>query len=377
MKEEKQLRNVSIELLRIVAFCMVILNHILNRHYTTSSGEIYNTVCFMNMFNIVAVPCFFMITGYFSFDQYSIKQSMKKCLWRIVLPTAIVIVLTLQIYPVVTSGGGANIDWAECFRFDIDTYANLWSNLRGWSVSIYGISHLWYIQAYVKIVLLMPVLAMLCSGDARVTQARRYIIILILTGILIRNWMISRPNDWMVSPYIPFDVCTLAVLLGYEVRNDEVILKRNWLTCCVAFIGYIICSIIGYGLEMDLISRENVFNDYYFHYESIPCQLASVCFFVMFVIMPVKVNQRISKVISVIGKATFPAYLLQGLVLIPVSTVVDGWGIFHGTVKYVISAVLCIVILIVVSLPWIIIESLIKKKRKSRKEEKDGISNSK
>lgn len=352
-------RNVSIEILRILSFCMVIFNHILNRHYTIADGSMYNTVCFFNMFNIVAVPCFFMITGYFTFNHYSFLESLKKCVFNILLPTIIAIILTMQLYPVLSSTGG-NIRFAECFQFDWNRYMDLWMHVRAWNISVVGVSHLWYIQSYVKVIILMPVLALICSNSPKATMARRYLIIIILLGLGIQNWMTSIPNEWMLLPYIPFDTCVLAILSGYEIKNDEKYLKKRWTTSLGFFFGYIVFSIIGYVLEKSLVSGSEGFNDYYFHYASVPCQLASVCIFITFIVMPLRVNDTVSKIICKIGKATFPAYLLQGLCLVPVSNLVNSWKLFHGMSNYIISTMLCILILITISLLWITIEKAFK-----------------
>lgn len=86
-------RNINIEVLRICSAWLVILTHVLNKNYTDGAGQIRDKVCLLNTICIVAVPCFFMVAGYFASRGQSIARKLRHVGLSVVVPSLIVIFL--------------------------------------------------------------------------------------------------------------------------------------------------------------------------------------------------------------------------------------------------------------------------------------------
>lgn len=153
-------RNMSVDLLRVILMFMIIVHHILLRGcglrnlYKNSFDNNNLLFSFLNVFLVVAVNCFFLISGY-----YGIKKNLKKA-----------IKLTLAVYVIYWIINIAGL-----------IFGNEILNTEFIKGIIFPISQYWYIFVYLVLSFIGPYLNILLD-QITVYQERE------LLGILLIIW---------------------------------------------------------------------------------------------------------------------------------------------------------------------------------------------
>lgn len=131
-------RNLSLDLLRIIACFLVILYHSRGLNHDSINGtplSVFNAACGFGafFFGRLGVPLFLMIGGYFAFQpESSTFTFLKKRLGRVVIPTLFWLLLSTLLI------GGTN-----------DFFNNVWH--------LKCAGHLWYMYTLIGILFLIPV----------------------------------------------------------------------------------------------------------------------------------------------------------------------------------------------------------------------------
>ena len=190
--------------------------------------------------------------------------------------------------------------------------------------SSFGAAHLWYIFAYIEIIVAMPVLKLMCVNDIKHNHIRRYCMILSGLYIVFEN-IIYFVNGILNTEFCTYDYSLinknfLYVLIGYEcylLVQDNDIVKRtterlsfrnsSWFFLVV----YVLCN-VGVCLE-ELIclicfkKRQEML--YYSRYSTLHF-VSSSALFMFFMYLPLK-NERVNNIIRFIGDKTFYIYLIH------------------------------------------------------------------
>ena len=142
MQRADSKRNIQIELLRLVCCILVIFNHTYNQFFFNGRGELNWFPTIANLFNVCAVGCFLMITGFFMFDGgFSYGKKLKKLVIDVLIPTAVVVV-GIMLYRTIV--GAQSISFFESLKNEIEY---LMRQVLAWGfVEDYG--YLWFILAY-------------------------------------------------------------------------------------------------------------------------------------------------------------------------------------------------------------------------------------
>jgi len=138
-------KNYNIEILRVIAFVMVIVIHVSNyfcRAYgTISSGE-YAYSLIINSLARVSVPCFFMMSGALLLGRC---ETMQKALKRAFRFLVVLLVWTAIYYLFNTFYTKQGCDWKLLLEKPAE-------------------AHLWYLYVMIPIYFVLPFLQVLCQG---------------------------------------------------------------------------------------------------------------------------------------------------------------------------------------------------------------------
>lgn len=304
MKKQTQ-RNIPIEILRCVCALLVILTHVLNKNYQDSAGIIRDRVCSLNTICIVAVPCFFMITGFFARKGQSSLKKIRQMAISVLVPTLIAILIYQALWAWIS---GESTFFQSVQQAD---YRQIWSAVVTWSINkLPGCSPFWYVTTYVQLILLFPVISLLCTNERETAIARRVIFSLCIFAYLVKDMQQVIPFEGTM--YKPFDRSVVYFLLGYEASLID------WRKISYRYL------VLGAGagfISMYLFTRliymhSGTFSDYFFHYETVPCVLASVCVFGLCLKfkMP-EISSKKRKCVILLADASFYVYLTHNAIL--------------------------------------------------------------
>ena len=298
-------RNINVEVLRICSAWLVILTHMLNKNYTDSTGGIRDKVCLLNTICIVAVPCFFMVAGYFATKGQSIARKLRHVGISVVIPSLIVIFLYQALWAWITGQASLTQSISQA------DYGAIWTHSITWSINkLPGCSTLWYITTYVQLMLMFPVFSLLCAEGKEARNARITVYALCLSAYFIKD--LQQLISFGGTMFKPFDRSVFYFLLGYELSRVDWKKIPVWVPAAGLAAG---CAMM-YGLTRGIYGISGSFSDYFFHYETVPCAVASVSAFglAMKLRCP-SPDSKTGKMIIQLADATFYVYLIHNGIL--------------------------------------------------------------
>lgn len=297
--------NINIELLRIVCAFLVIQTHVLNRHLVVNGSEIRDKVCILNTVSIVAVPCFLMITGYFTRKDQDWLHKIKKTITAIVLPTLLIAVISTIIFPWV-----CHISSLKESIYNAN-YSAILPAILAWRIeTLPGCSHLWYITAYCRLILVFPLLSYLCDEDRNARLARRGLYLLYVIAVFyndLRQVYQQMPNLYF---YNIIDSRIMFFLLGYEFNG---VCDKFKMGGAMTVFGCLMMFV----MTRWVAAETGRFSDFFFHYQTVPCMIASFGSFAFFLSLRLeRLPQKLVDCIRFLGKQTWLVYLVH---LIPLN----------------------------------------------------------
>lgn len=316
----KSKRDASIELIRIVACMMVVLVHLSLNVFDQYHSQVDWSRLFEKCFLSDGVPIFYLIFGFFLCNGRSYKKIWKNTLKKVVVPVLIFVLFAQVFFMFILNQ--QSISW--CIQ---NAFTNL--NLQGiFRTIITGdvthinslCSHLWYIISYLKIVLWVPVLWLLCKDDNNSKLARRMIIGFGILGCVIKDVQrfavlpIGRINEFFMV-----DIDILYVLLGYELFVHKDKIKNNKKVCILSGLAFVAINVIRYKLEMNYMVLNNFFEitgrETFVDWKCTALNFVSaLSIFMFFYSFDIK-GEKLSKIINWIADKTFGIYLIHYLLL--------------------------------------------------------------
>lgn len=298
-------RQSSFELLRIIAMCMIITMHYMNKGMElpklsveyTLGNSIYHLIY---SFCLGAVNVYVLISGYFLCDsRWEPKKLIK--LWIQILSYSILIALVAS----------------ACGYIEI-THMNLGILQQVFLPIEY--EHYWFATAYMMMYILVPVLV---SAVNNLSQNQLKVVILVI--LVVFSGLKS------VNPYlIPWDrygcdalwfMC-LFLVAGYIKRYRTCLLSSMRASVVVYVAGSAMTFIIAnvYAVLVRHTGRFEFSMDMVYSYNYVTVLLASVGLFGIFYNLSIKEdgedNSHLIRLINKIGSCTFGVYLLHEHILI-------------------------------------------------------------
>ena len=182
-------------------------------------------------------------------------------------------------------------------------------------------AHLWYIFSYVKIIIWIPVLWLVCKEEKTPKLARRMILVFGIISCIITDIQrfVTLPNIGAIKVFNFVDREIIYVLLGYELFIHKDKIKNNRKVCIISLIGFGLVNIMRYKIEMqymvanyftDIVGREN-FMEWKYTCLNI---ISGLCLFMFLYSFELK-NEKLNKIILWISDKTFGIYLIHYLIL--------------------------------------------------------------
>ncbi len=316
----KSKRDSSIELIRIVACAIVVLLHLSLNVFDEYHAQVDWSRLFEKCFLSEGVPIFYLIFGFFLCNGRSYKKIWKSTLKRVIIPV-LIFVLFAQIFFMFILNKQP-LSW--CFEnafINLNIQGIFRTILTGDVVHINSLcAHLWYIISYLKIILWVPVLWLICKEDTNPKLARRMIIGFGMLAMIIRDIQrfVKLPIG-EINAFQMVDLDILYVLLGYELFVHKDKIKNNKKICLIAGLAFVAINVIRYKIEMNYM----VINNFYeitgretfadWRYTALSF-ISAISLFMFLYSFDIK-GEKISKVINWIADKTFGIYLIHYLLL--------------------------------------------------------------
>lgn len=358
--DKSKKRDISIDLIRIVACISVILTHlclqVLNRCYNRIDWSRLLEKSFLTD----GVPLFFMITGFFLVNGRSYKKIWKSTFFKILLPTFIFVIFVQMFQPFILN----QASFIDCIRNVNFSLVPIIQAILKADVKYLGslCDHLWYIFSYIKIVIWIPILWLVCKEIDNSKLARR-----IMLGLSFASAILTDIQKFGIIPVVgEINILTIIpreimyVLLGYELFVHKDKIKNNKKICIISLIGFIILNLIRYKTEMfymvlnyltDIVGRPNFME---WRYTSL--NIFSGIFLFLFLYSFEIKNEKISKILVWISDKTFGIYLIHYLILAKIDLYK-----FEKIEKFIFEILYLIIGLIITFAISIIIVTIIQK----------------
>ncbi len=344
-------RNVNIECIRIVGCFMVVFLHTLS----FNKGLNYYEENILKVFVLNGVALFWMITGFFMFtsDKKYILR-VKNVLLTIFIPSMIILLFTQLFAPWLKSQQSV----LYCLKNPNFDWKTILSDFFSWQVNNTPICmHLWYVWAYMRLIIWFPLLRLLCKDEVKENKIRRgYLILTLLCMTLSSIWLIPQhllKTDITVTIFSPFDINILYVLLGYEMyiwikkERERDFFWKNINTRKMKRISVVVIlfmNILLFGISMLCKGIDLKFNNFA-SIKMITVIISTVCIFYIF--MHIEVKESLKKMILFIADKTFYIYLLHYMIIRKITTSVKFKEILdsmNGWVSFVLISLSAFVI---------------------------------
>lgn len=319
-EKKAKVRDYSVDLIRIFACFTVILMHLSLHIYNIYDIQVDWSRLFEKAFFTEGIPLFFMITGFFITNGRTYKKIWKGTIKKVLIPVAFYVVLSQIFYKFIVN----QETFIECLR---NWY--LYINLPGITEAILkadltplqGIcDHLWYIFSYVKVMIWVPVLWLVCKDEPIPNLARRIMIVLQFLHMLlidIQRFYVLPMGE--ISSFTIIDFEIIYVLLGYEMFRHKDMIKGNkklrWISLAVFIIG----NILRYKLEQQLMIMNSytdimgraTFVEWRYTSLNVITGIFTFAFFYTYNVT----NLKFQKILEWISDKTFGIYLVHYLIL--------------------------------------------------------------
>ena len=317
--ETKNKRDISVDLIRVVACLTVIATHLCLQVLNQAYNRIDWSRLLEKSFFTDGVPIFFMITGFFIANGRSYKKIWKSTIFKIVLPAFLFVIFTQIFYPFFTN----QESFIYCLKnVKINLIGIIQAILKADVTYLNSLcAHLWYIFSYIKIVIWIPILWLVCNKTKEAKLARRIMILFASLNLVLmdiqRFFTLPTIGEIKILNIVPLEI--LYVLFGYELFTYKDKIKNNKKICIFSLIGFILINFFRYKIEIqymvinnftDIVGRISFID---WHYTSI-CIISAICLFMFLYSFEIK-SKKISDIILWISNKTFGIYLIHYLII--------------------------------------------------------------
>ena len=318
--ESNKKRDYTIDIIRIIACLIVVGNHCCLQAFNEYYSEVDWSRLFEKCFLTDAIPLFFMITGFFIVNGRNYKTIWKNTIKKIIIPTLFYIVFVQVFYMFFTN----KESFLWCIKnsiYNLNLIGILRTVLTGNLEYINSLcEHLWYIFSYIKIIIWVPLIWLICKEENISKLARRIIIGFGILSALIIDIQRFYTIPWFgfIRVYELVDREILYVLFGYELFVHKDLIKNNKKICFLSSIAFILINILRYKIEQhymvinsfyDIVGRENFIEWQY----SILSMISGISLFCLLYSGITVKSEKLQKFILCISNKTFGIYLVHYL----------------------------------------------------------------
>lgn len=316
-------KNYNIEIMRVVAFVMVIIIHVSNyfcRAYGAVSIGEYLFSLIINAFARVSVPCFFMMSGALLLGR---TESMDKALKRAKKFLGILCVWTLLYFLFNTFYTKQGCDWTMLLKKPAE-------------------AHLWYLYVMIPVYIVLPFLQVLCKGlDEKLEKA--FVVIGCIWLFIVHVMPYFKLDLYFDLPVFGDRSYIFYLFCGYLISKykEQISLKQNQLLAL--FAGGSMMSVV---LTAIVTVLEGKHFERIFEYGSPFVIISSLAFFAYIMKLGngnVNLSERAKKWIDISCGCSFGIYLIHIMFL-------DAYKIHvpadAGSVYLILPALVAVIVLL-------------------------------
>lgn len=295
----KNKKNLTIEMLRIIACFLVIVCHTNGWGFDKLT---FNLPWFLSigiyLISKTAVPIFFMITGalYLKKD-YSYKEMLKKIFFRIVVPLVLF----------------SAIRYFKDYRqISLRNFMRFLKNLLSAKILI----HYWFLYALMGLYLIIPFIRKMILNFENKDYIIFFTIWIGFSGILpiIQHYgaftITSNFDIPLVAGYIGYLILGHYMLNYININKNK---KKLFINIIILVLSIIVSTIITYFENMR-INQTTVFLDK-LNYISIILPTINIVYITRYIFENIKPKEKIENLIINIGATTFGIYLTHWMIL--------------------------------------------------------------
>ena len=347
-KSKKSERDYTIDIIRIVACLIVIANHCCLQAFNEYYSQVDWSRLFEKCFLTDAIPLFFMITGFFIVNGRNYKKIWKSTLSKVLLPTLIYVIFVQVFYKFIVNKESFFWCVKNCIN-NLNIFGIIRTILTGNLVYINSLcQHLWYIFSYIKIIIWVPIIWLLCKEEDTPKLARRIIIGFgIVSSIIIdiqKFYIIPGIGEIRVFELVSREI--LYVLFGYELYINRDKISNNKKVLILSSIIFVLINIIRYKVEQhymvinsfyDIVGRVNFIEWQY----SVLSMISGISLFCLLYSAITIKSEKLKKAILFISNKTFGIYLIHYLLLAKVDLYkFDKLGKLHEELIYLFLSII-------------------------------------
>ncbi len=301
-----QRKDVTVELLRVIAILMVIGTHIkLPMNVGDSIGKARVLIsCLVGD----GVAIFWMILGFFYFRS-SYKKHVCRLVSRIVLPLFICSAIGFFFYDFLI---GANNSIVDSMSHTAEEYKLLLRSLLKWENGVNGASHFWYLYVYVMVILIFPALKGIREYILNAKYGDIKALIVFFSALVINDIVNNELFEFSHHTFRGALAASIFVLTGDILYRNLNRYNGKKKLSLVAFI-ILCCAVCGRAyIQYAFLKREPPSQEPLFWFTSYA--FASVVSLIVFIygLSSLWNKSRIlSKVLSYLGSRTFYIYLVH------------------------------------------------------------------
>lgn len=311
-------RNAKIELIRVVACFLVILNHIMIVP-TSGDGRFFHGTATLVAIIWTDVPLFLLISGFLMFQNQeqlndlweSYRHKLKNFLIYVFIPSCIIVVISGMIAPFLIEGktfaqllaeGNLHLECIKNYIFMQQTS------------SMYSL--FWYIWVYAKVIVFFPLLAFVCQDTKDKSRVRRFLMLLSAGNQLFIDLQGATQKSIGNFDNIFLDKYFLYILLGYEMYllTQTFDIKKIRIYGIVTLVGSVLATILVEHVTF-----------YRFGTEYMPGIFTVTASVGMFLLLYSLREPRLSKMWNYLGKSTLYIYMVHIIVIFSCEKI---WGKF-------------------------------------------------
>ena len=258
-------RDLTVEMIRIIAIFIVICLH--TASWYKSGNQIIVPNLLLYSFLQDGVPMFWFITGMFLFRKgNSFSKNMERTLKSILIPAGVLVIIVAIFVPWVEGKS----DIVSCLDFHALDCKRIIGSVLRWSTAGLPLSgHLWFVFAYLKIMLWYPLVKYICIDEDNANKVRRGLIVLALLAELINDLQkFGTLPTGKIIPFTIFGPSLLDVVLGYEIALKRKQLCNNNLIRIGGSILFIFSNLLRFVLTK-FFSDNGINTDYFLHIENV------------------------------------------------------------------------------------------------------------
>lgn len=313
-KAKKNKKDVSIELIRLIACLIVIGTHMALTTY--NEVQVDWSRLFTKCFLADGVAIFFLITGFFISNGRSYKKVIVNTIKKVLIPSFLVLVIA-QIF---TNFLINKDSFMNCIRnFGIENIKTILSSIIQGEVhtTIPTAAHLWYVFSYIQIIIIFPVLGLLCKEEKENRLARRILIILSVLSILTKDVqkLFIIPAIGEIEIFSIIDAKILFILLGYELYVLKDKIKNNKMCTVLGICAFGAINLLRYKAESMYMIRNGLIEEAAFvSWDTVFGIISALGLFLAIYSLDIK-NNFLSNIIPYLGSMTFGIYLVHFLII--------------------------------------------------------------